>query len=272
MNAVAPETDLTAFRDAFRQGFEEVLQQALAPGWKVEIGSDPAPQPEAADCLSLGLTFEGSVTGKAGIVLPINGASILANAFVGTTAADPSKLNEEEAEAVAELFRQVTGIVATALGATYGQLKLQVTASSEAPPETSRKTAVIASLDGSTPIAVHLWVASELLDSMTAAVSTEAKTEQAEGEHRDQPPVDPEDKPTDDLSLLMGLDVEVEVRLGNRVLPLKSIASMTPGYVLALAQTIHEPVELVVASQVIAEGEIVTVAGCYGLQITRVRT
>ena len=51
---------------------------------------------------------------------------------------------------------------------------------------------------------------------------------------------------------------------------LREILELSPGAVVELDRQIQEPAELLVASKIIARGEVVVVDGNYGLRVTEI--
>ena len=70
--------------------------------------------------------------------------------------------------------------------------------------------------------------------------------------------------------LLMGVKLPVRVLLGRTQLPLRDIAQLGNGAVVELDCSPDDPVEIVVNDRVIAHGEVVVVAGNYGVRITKI--
>ncbi len=70
---------------------------------------------------------------------------------------------------------------------------------------------------------------------------------------------------------LMDVPVRVTVEVGRARMPLAQLVELRPGSVLQLDREAHEPADILVNGKVVARGEIVTVAGNYGVRITSVR-
>jgi flagellar motor switch protein FliN len=70
--------------------------------------------------------------------------------------------------------------------------------------------------------------------------------------------------------LLMGVKLPIRVLLGRTNLSLRDIAQLGSGAVVELDCSPDDPVEIVVNDRVIAHGEVVVVAGNYGVRITKI--
>lgn len=70
------------------------------------------------------------------------------------------------------------------------------------------------------------------------------------------------------LDAVLDVELPLVVRFGRAVMPLRALADLGPGSVVDMGRSPDEPVELVVGERVIARGEVVVVAGNYGVRIT----
>ena len=73
-------------------------------------------------------------------------------------------------------------------------------------------------------------------------------------------------------SLLMDVKLPIRVLLGRAQLALREITQLGNGAVVELDCAPNDPVQIVVNDRVIAHGEIVVVAGNYGVRITKIAT
>jgi flagellar motor switch protein FliN/FliY len=70
------------------------------------------------------------------------------------------------------------------------------------------------------------------------------------------------------LEAVLEVDLPLVVRFGRAVMPLRSVAELSPGAVVDMGRTPDEPVELLVGERLVARGEVVIVGGNYGVRIT----
>jgi flagellar motor switch protein FliN len=70
--------------------------------------------------------------------------------------------------------------------------------------------------------------------------------------------------------LLMGVKLPIRVLLGRTKLCLRNITQLGNGAVVELDCSPDDPVEIIVNDRVIAQGEVVVVAGNYGVRITKI--
>lgn len=69
------------------------------------------------------------------------------------------------------------------------------------------------------------------------------------------------------LDVLMDIDLPLVVRFGRTDLPLKTLTEMGPGSVIDLGRSPDEPVDLLISNRVVARGDVVIVAGQYGVRV-----
>ncbi len=72
------------------------------------------------------------------------------------------------------------------------------------------------------------------------------------------------------LELVMGVELNVTLRFGQRLLSLREVLDLTTGSVIELDRQVDESIELLLDGKVIARGEAVVVDGNYGLRVTEV--
>lgn len=69
------------------------------------------------------------------------------------------------------------------------------------------------------------------------------------------------------LDVIMDIDLPLVVRFGRTELPLKTLTTLGPGSVIDLGRAPDEPVEVLISNRVVARGEVVIVAGSYGVRV-----
>lgn len=70
--------------------------------------------------------------------------------------------------------------------------------------------------------------------------------------------------------LLMGVKLPIRVLLGRAQLSLREITQLGNGAVVELDCSPDDPVQILVNDRVIAHGEVVVVAGNYGVRVTKI--
>jgi flagellar motor switch protein FliN/FliY len=73
--------------------------------------------------------------------------------------------------------------------------------------------------------------------------------------------------PESRIGVILDIDLPVVVRFGRTEMAIRSLARLGPGSVLDLGRSPDDPVEILVSGQVVATGEVVVVAGNYGVRI-----
>jgi flagellar motor switch protein FliN/FliY len=72
------------------------------------------------------------------------------------------------------------------------------------------------------------------------------------------------------LALIMDVKVDLTVRIGSCMLPMREVVALGEGAVLQLDQLAADPVGLYVNDKLIARGEVVVVEENFGIKITQI--
>ena len=72
------------------------------------------------------------------------------------------------------------------------------------------------------------------------------------------------------LNVILDVKVDLTVRIGSCMLPMRHVVELTGGTVLQLDQLASEPVGLYVNDKLIARGEVVVVEENFGIKITQI--
>jgi len=76
--------------------------------------------------------------------------------------------------------------------------------------------------------------------------------------------------PDSSIDLLLDMEVEITVSLGQTQLPIKQLLQLTPGSVIKLQKNIEEPVDLYLNESKFATGSIVVVEDSFAIKINDV--
>ena len=247
----------------FLQTWVDTLAQVLG-----EIRGTPLPctvlaetpavlPPPAEEDLWIVATLSGSLRGEMALRLPPSSTISLAQIFTGDPASAATELNSEHREAAVELFRQVGGLVATAVRAGRGEIQLHLDASSRAPSWAASSTEWIrVGTEEATAASIEIQVSAALVAALrtpkdetppTPPKAAIAPLTSAESDVR--------------LDLLMDVELAVTLRFGSRRLLLRDILELNSGAVVELDRQVHEPVDLLLDGRVVARGEVVVVVG-----------
>ena len=69
------------------------------------------------------------------------------------------------------------------------------------------------------------------------------------------------------LDVIMDIDLPLVVRFGRTELSLKALTALGPGSVIDLGRAPDEPVDVLISNRVVARGDVVIVAGNYGVRV-----
>jgi flagellar motor switch protein FliN/FliY len=92
----------------------------------------------------------------------------------------------------------------------------------------------------------------------TSVVKAEEKLEEFHGAEYSQE--EPEERELRNVELIKGIEVDIKIKLGETIMPLKKIAKLAPGTIIELNKDVDAILELVVNDKPIAEGVLVVVS------------
>ncbi len=81
-------------------------------------------------------------------------------------------------------------------------------------------------------------------------------------------PTEPSSEVSGNLDVILDLDLPLTVQFGRAEVTLGELVGIGPGSVVGLDRGPSDPVEVLVNGKVVARGEVVAVAGHYGVSIT----
>jgi flagellar motor switch protein FliN/FliY len=262
MPEIIPGAPLHSFLDALRKATSDAFSQALGAPWLVELARTEAAPSARTSVVRFQLSMSGGLQGTVSILVGSGDAILLTQKF-GAEPIDPSaELNQDRQEALRGLLRQVADLAANSLKGLFSETKLEVGAL-EAADGQGADVALLASESsvGTLPLGVRL--SPELLASLSLA---EASASAPAAGSDVIPPVAHEPN----FDLLLGVNLNLTLRFGQRVLPLREILDLTSGSVIELDREVQEPADLLLGDKLIARGEVVIVDGNYGIRITEV--
>jgi flagellar motor switch protein FliN/FliY len=194
----------------------------------------------------------------------------LSQLLMGEPLEPSATFDADHRDALAELFRQIAGSTALALGAKL-ETEVKVTLIGA-----DRPTWLAAS-----PAGVQLKLTSSQFPALSLNLQLNSALKSVLAGEAPVPKAKDEEAPVrhgaqqgglqdSSLDFLRDIELGVTLRFGKRHVLLRDILEIVPGSVVELEQQVQEPVELLVGKRVIARGEVVVVGGNYGLRITEV--
>ena len=80
----------------------------------------------------------------------------------------------------------------------------------------------------------------------------------------------PAQKAPDNLELILDIDMPLTVRFGEATVSIETLCRLGPGSLVELARQPDDPVDVLINGRLVARGEVVVVAGNYGVRVTQV--
>ena len=263
MPAITPGTPLHSFLDAVRKATSDVFSQALTATWVVEIDPSEATPSAQVSALCFRLSLSGGLQGNVSIQIGVGDALLFAQKFLAESIDPSAELNQDRKDALLELLRQVAGMSATTLKSLFGETKMQVDLSEPA-DWPGIDVALLASEASAGTLPLALRLSPDLLASVSSTKPVSSTPVAAAEETGAAVTHEP------NFDLLLGVNLNLTLRFGQRVLPLREILDLTSGSVIELDREVQEPADLLLGDKLIARGEVVIVDGNYGIRITEV--
>jgi flagellar motor switch protein FliN/FliY len=243
-------------RDLVRALLEELGGVAAAM-----VGGQPVIRPEGpCDSRVWTLQFDvvGSVSGEAVLAVPAEDAARLAGLVMGF---DTPPDDEIVTDSLQEMAQQVASAITVKHGPSLKVTSPSPVASGSAPPSTDWCVIVLDDLR----TRVGSW------HTLTARVAAPAPAppRPTPAPPRAAAPIAAPAVPGN-LDLILDIELPLWVRFGQTAMSLQALTKVGPGTTLDLERSPDDPVDVMVNNTVIARGEVVVVAGNYGVRVTEV--
>ncbi len=229
---------------------------------------------------SVRVKLAGALRGTVTVAFETEGAGLVAARLMGLD-------DEAPAEAVADTLNEITAQAASAL--SQQPLGLGTSFSVEGAPSTSRP------LPDGEPSSFELTFGDAVahLSCWTDLVPADNHSDSAPASHatpaaeaaasRESPPpalgVEPvvsarvpqvsANRP-DNLDMILDVELPITVRFGHTEMSLQALAALGPGSIIELGRSPDDAVDLLINGKPIARGEVVVVAGNYGVRVIEV--
>jgi len=261
MSTITPGTPLYSFLDLFRKALGDVLSEVSASPWTVTLRTEDAPPSSGAAPLCFGISLSGGLRGKAAFQMENAEALLVAQKLLPSSPDPASELSAARKQAVEQLLGKVSARMAAAFKEQFGAVDLQVS-SIEVPTWTGTRV-TLAAVEASTgTVSIGFRLDTELVEGLASksavptappASDTPAAKAAASGENN--------------LDLLLGVELNLTLRFGQRTLTLREILDLSSGSIIELDRQVQEPADLLLGDKLIARGEVVVVDGNYGLRV-----
>ena len=197
------------------------------------------------------IVFSGKASGTITFALDAEPASTLSRLVMGLDEAPPEP-------SVIDTLKEVCG---QSIGAMAQQLEFQGLRVGDAFLEPSIPAG---------PPSVFAITAGDLF-SATVGVWALLDITSRRGEPQvERPPAATGGPAPSNLDVILDIDLPLSVRFGETEMTLQRLTRLAPGSVIDLGRSPDDPVDVLVNGRLIARGEVVVVAGNYGVRVTEV--
>jgi flagellar motor switch protein FliN len=243
-----------AFAAALANAISESMEQAIGSPWPLEMMEGQEASNRRSQPAQFRLKLDGKLQGECFIEFYEPQLSELLTKLGGGEA-EPA---DDEATALSGVISSAAASLNTSLAAQHGEISFQVDSISGLAFGGMFVVPLAVPTDQS-GAAVLLYFDGQLMDSLAPAPAGE---DSGDSNKRLFHP--------SNLKLVMDVELNVSLRFGQRLLPLREVLELKSGSVIELDRLVDEPVELLLDGKLVARGEAVIVDGNYGLRVTEI--
>lgn len=216
--------------------------------------------------------ISGALVGALVLTVSEADATALARRLMGMDEDPP-------ADAVIDTLGEVVGQAVGGLGqqpvAGGARIRVEGSAVRGGPLPGGPASVFDVAMDDGTSLRFACWAR---LDAASAAADGQAASRPAPGASNGAAPAAParsaaqpgHSGASDNLEVILDIELPLTVRFGKTEMSLLALTQVGPGSVIDLDRSPDEPVEILINEKVIARGEVVVVAGNYGVRVTEV--
>ena len=244
----------------------KALVEELAAVAAAMVGVEPHIQPEVSDnapVWSLPFSIKGSLEGRVVLAVPVSDAARLTGLMLGFD-------EPPDDDVIADSFREIAQQVASAATVKLGP-ELTITVSepvaSGPPAPVDAEWAVITLGD----LLTHVGTWATLTPAQTSPSATVGATPSPAAPPSSIRSHSAGSGPVPgNLELILDIELPLWVRFGETAMSMHALSKLGPGATIDLDRAPEDPVDVMVNNTVIARGEVVIVAGNYGVRVTEV--
>jgi flagellar motor switch protein FliN/FliY len=244
------------FAGAFAESLAESLNKVDGIPWRITVLDSPDIAGRKEQLVNFRLTLDGALRGECFVEFSEARVTAITSRIQGQP---QSAAGDDHGEALVNLISSAMAGVSKSLSADYGEFTAKVHRV-EGLAFGGMFVVPLAAAEGdeeATP--VMLYFDGELVAALSAQSADKGAVE------TEKPTIDPVN-----LKLVMGVELNVSLRFGQRQMPLREVLELASGSVIELDRQVDDPVELLLDGKVIARGEAVIVDGNYGLRVTEI--
>ena len=203
---------------------------------------------------AVALAFSGPSDGTVVFGFDADGAQALAKLVMA--------LDEEpQPSAVSDTLLEVCGQALSAVSQRAGFEGVRLVKAKIVPtPTVKEPTAILVAAGDRFATVIACWATLDVANADRPAASVAADTVS----------LVPGTAGPRNLDLILDIDLPLTVRFGETEMSLLSLTRLAPGSIIDLGRSPEDPVDVLVNGRLIARGEVVVVAGNYGVRIVEV--
>ncbi|MEI6668808.1 MAG: FliM/FliN family flagellar motor switch protein [Acidobacteriota bacterium] len=248
---------------------EQTLAQAIADelGTVVAtlLGGESSVRPDAAPPSAvwvLPFDVEGALQGSATLLIPADDAGRLTSKVLGFEDGPP---DDAVIDNLQEIAKQIAGSLN--IKPEFDGIRLSADQPATSQPSAPGNTKWVEITVGDLTLKAGLSCALIVVHVPVQAAAQKSEPARSSPSHVENPagPGVPQN-----LDLILDMELPLWVRFGWTNMTLQDLTKLAPGTTVDLERQPDDPVEVLVNNIVVAKGEVVVVAGNYGVRVTEV--
>jgi flagellar motor switch protein FliN/FliY len=238
---------------------------ASGSSWLIAALPDAESEPDQSEPVRIKLALSGGLQGAFLLEFRRTEAALLASKLLGEPV---EEFETVHAEALLKIVKTGLNEFRSALEEEYGIFSIKASISSEPPADRANIAQMSAADEEANRVSILMIMDQVLAQALyrhahpdNASATVAQAIQAATGKVMPR---------SENLNLVMDVELNVTLRFGQRKLTLREVLDLTSGSVVELDRQVEEPVELLLDGVVIARGEAVVIDGNYGLRVTEV--
>jgi flagellar motor switch protein FliN len=256
MDSQNNKSAVRAFAAALASAISDSLEQTIGSPWPLELIEDQEPSSRKSQPAQLRLRLDGKLRGECFIEFYEPQVSELLAKLGAPEEAETAE--DDRSKALAGVITSAAATLSASFASQYGDISYRVDSISGLAFGGMFVVPLAVPTDRS-GAAVLLYFDGQLMDSLAPASANDEADDS--GKRLFHP---------SNLKLVMDVELNVSLRFGQRLLPLREVLELKSGSVIELDRLVDEPVELLLDGKLVARGEAVIVDGNYGLRVTEI--
>jgi flagellar motor switch protein FliN/FliY len=275
LTAIACDVDekvIKLFLEVWSSSICQVLSQLSGEKFDSRVlDSSPVLGKDESDGVWIHFSASAGLTGEMGFFVSKADALLLSGLQTGEAPSESAEVSGDVCNGLTEVFRRFAGVASAALKSkTKGEVELLFRALEPPSWEAALGFRLEVRGEKTRPLNIRMVADEGWAKSAATACATGAVPPRTTEPEKVVPSPASVVQGTDNIGLLLDIELEATLRFGEREMLLREILNLNSGSVIELDRRVNEPVELLVCGKVVAQGEVVVLDGNYAFRVTQI--